>query len=374
VSKENIEADPEDQQKAPERRFHKKARLIINTLHLVQQKPSSGNSELKVASNENHKEEEASSGGVGVGGNKFKTKVKRIVNIIKFSTFKVGGNNKVNPEEEAQTETKDDEADEEIEVLISSHLEHFMHKLEEEEEILMESNEEGLLATNLIEELSGCDLGFLLREGDMLLNNHEYFQITGLSKLNKQSGDISDDDEDDFITPRQRFKVRRKSTASLLTRPPSGSNIRPDSASSITSLASNYEDINDENDDEEEIFKLTVRANSRRYSIVSLLDSGCGKKKEESVKIPIVVVTAPQETTANGNSTAGWENGYDNFKFRLKKTMKEREAYLQKQLELQKRRGSLDSVGAEREILKMRLKKRRHEKRKMKKNSVIPKS
>ena len=150
----------------------------------------------------------------------------------------------------------------------------------------------------------------------MLLNNHEYFQITGLSKLNKQSGDISDDDEDDFITPRQRFKVRRKSTASLLTRPPSGSNIRPDSASSITSLASNYEDINDENDDEEEIFKLTVRANSRRYSIVSLLDSGCGRKKEESVKIPIVVVTAPQETTANGNSTAGWENGYDNFKFR----------------------------------------------------------
>ena len=29
------------------------------------------------------------------------------------------------------------------------------HKLEEDEEILMESNEEGLLATNLIEELSG---------------------------------------------------------------------------------------------------------------------------------------------------------------------------------------------------------------------------
>ena len=31
----------------------------------------------------------------------------------------------------------------------------FRHKLEEDEEILMESNEEGLLATNLIEELSG---------------------------------------------------------------------------------------------------------------------------------------------------------------------------------------------------------------------------
>ena len=49
------------------------------------------------------------------------------MNILKFSTFKVGGNNKVNPQEEAQTETKDDDADEEIEVLISSHLEHFMY-------------------------------------------------------------------------------------------------------------------------------------------------------------------------------------------------------------------------------------------------------
>ena len=38
--------------------FRLQARLIINTLHLVQQKPSSGNTELKVASNENHKQEE----------------------------------------------------------------------------------------------------------------------------------------------------------------------------------------------------------------------------------------------------------------------------------------------------------------------------
>ena len=59
------------------------------------------------------------------GGSKFKTNVKRIVNVLKFSTFKVAGNNKVNPEEETQTEPKED-ADEEIEVLISSHLEHFM--------------------------------------------------------------------------------------------------------------------------------------------------------------------------------------------------------------------------------------------------------
>ena len=37
------------------------------------------------------------------------------------------------------------------------------HKLEEQEEIMMESDEEGLLATNLIEELVGSELGFQLR-------------------------------------------------------------------------------------------------------------------------------------------------------------------------------------------------------------------
>ena len=64
---------------------------------------------------------------------------------------------------------------------------------------------------------------------------------------------------------------------------------------------------------------------------------------------------------------------YHDYFVRLKKTMKEREAYLQKQLERQKRRGSMDSAaGAEKEVLKMRLKKRRRNSRKM--NRVIPKS
>ena len=144
----------------------------------------------------------------------------------------------------------------------------------------------------------------------MLLNNHQYFQITGLTKLNKQSDDPSED-EDEMLSPRQRFKVRRKSTASLLTRPPTG--IRRGSVSSIISLASDNEDMMDVNDDDE-VFKLTVRAQSRRYSVVSQTRLG-SEEKVELVNIPIVVVTAPQEAHTR-KDTAGWENEYDNFRFR----------------------------------------------------------
>ena len=144
----------------------------------------------------------------------------------------------------------------------------------------------------------------------MLLNNHQYFQITGLTKLNKQSDDPSED-EDEMLSPRQRFKVRRKSTASLLTRPPTG--IRRGSVSSIISLASDNEDMMDVNDDDDEVFKLTVRAQSRRYSVVSQTRLG-SEEKVELVNIPIVVVTAPQE--AHTSKDTGWENEYDNFRFR----------------------------------------------------------
>ena len=144
----------------------------------------------------------------------------------------------------------------------------------------------------------------------MLLNNHQYFQITGLTKLNKQSDDPSED-EDEMLSPRQRFKVRRKSTASLLTRPPTG--IRRGSVSSIISLASDNEDMMDVNDDDE-VFKLTVRAQSRRYSVVSQTRLG-SEEKVELVNIPIVVVTAPQEAHTS-RDTAGWEKEYDNFRFR----------------------------------------------------------
>ena len=79
----------------------------------------------------------------------------------------------------------------------------------------MESDEEGLLATNLIEELSGNDLGFQLRQGDMLLNNSQYFQITNLTRLQKIMNDDDDDDDKDPLSPRLNFKVRRKSTGAV---------------------------------------------------------------------------------------------------------------------------------------------------------------
>ena len=145
----------------------------------------------------------------------------------------------------------------------------------------------------------------------MLLNNHQYFQIKGLTKLNKQSDDLSED-EDEMFSPRQRFTVRRKSTASLLTRPPTG--IRRGSVSSIISSASDNEDIIDVNDDDDEVFKLTVKAQSRRYSVVSQTRLG-SEEKVELVNIPIVVVTAPQEAHTS-TDTAGWEKEYDNFRFR----------------------------------------------------------
>ena len=61
---------------------------------------------------------------------------------------------------------------------------------------------------------------------------------------------------------------------------------------------------------------------------------------------------------------------------RLKKTLAEREAYLQNQIERQRRGsvGSSGSGGAEKEILKMRLRKRRRKNSKMKNNRVLPKS
>merc|ERR1712029_306638 len=95
--------------------------------------------------------------------------------------------------------------------------------------------------------------------------------------------------------------------------------------------------------DDDEVFKLTVRAQSRRYSVVSQTRLG-SEEKVELVNIPIVVVTAPQEAHTS-KDTDGWENEYDNFRFRLKKTLAEREAYLQNQIERQ-RRGSVGSSGS----------------------------
>ena len=188
----------------------------------------------------------------------------------------------------------------------------------------MESDEEGLLATNLIEELSGTDLGFHLRQGDKLLNNSQYFQITNLTKLQK-FGHIDDEedgmtDEEDAVSPRLKFKVRRKSTASVLTMP---SPRRRDSNGSVMSVASHIGE--DEEDDltdmEEEILRLTVRSRTRRYSGYSAMSvmSGDGGPVPEMIDIPIIVVTVPHDTEGENETKYGWSSkGYNNFKFRFK--------------------------------------------------------
>ena len=182
----------------------------------------------------------------------------------------------------------------------------------------MESDEEGLLATNLIEELSGIDLGFHLRQGDKLLNNSQYFQITNLTKLHMMHNDEEEDgttDEEDAVSPRLKFKVRRKSSASVLTMP---SPRRRDSSGSVMSVASNIgegeEDLTDM--EEEEILRLTVRSRTRRYSGYSAVSVMSGP---EMIDIPIIVVTVPHDTEGEDETKYGWSSqGYKNFKFRFK--------------------------------------------------------
>ena len=204
---------------------------------------------------------------------------------------------------------------------------YYRHKLEKEEEIVMESDEEGLLATNLIEELSGTDLGFHLRQGDKLLNNSQYFQITNLTKLHKfgqidhEEDGMTDDEE--AVSPRLKFKVRRKSSASVLTMP---SPRRRDSNGSVMSVASHIGE--DEEDDlmdmEEEILRLTVRSSTRRYSGYSAMSvmSGDGGPVPEMIDIPIIVVTVPHDTEGENQTKYGWSSkGYKNFKFRCKSNL-----------------------------------------------------
>ena len=246
----------------------------------------------------------------------------------------------------------------------------------------MESDEEGLLATNLIEELSGNNLGFHLRQGDKLLNNSQYFHITNLTKLQKLGHNDDDDgvtDDEDAESPHLKFKVRRKSAASELT------------------MAS-PRSIGDLSDMEEEVLRLTVRSGTRRYSTMSE-----GGLVTDTLDIPIIVVTGPHETEGEDGTKFGWSSkGFKNFKFRfkskliisscflffvrvlrlrlnpylhhirLKKTLKEREALLEKRMESEKRerRISVDSTKTEERIQKSRLKKRRKLRSNLKRNRV----
>ena len=270
---------------------------------------------------------------------------------------------------------------------------------------MMESDEEGLLATNLIEELSGNDLGFHLRQGDKLLNNSQYFQITNLTKLHKLvHNDDNDDvtDDEDAVSPRLKFKVRRKSAASVVTM---SSPRRRVSSGSVMSVVSNIGDLEAELSDmeEEEVLRLTVRSGTRRYSAISAVSSD-GGLVTETLDIPIIVVTVPHDTEGEDGTKYGWSSkGYKNFKFRfksklmqtdfsvyiflylyylrlnpylhhirLKKTLKERETLLEKRMESEKRgrRISVDSTTTEEKIQKRRLKKRRQLKSNLKRNRV----
>ena len=172
----------------------------------------------------------------------------------------------------------------------------------------MESDEEGLLATNLIEELSGNDLGFHLRQGDKLLNNAQYFQITNLTKIHKLGHNDDDGvtDNEDAVSPHLNFKVRRKSAASEMTM--AGPRRR---VSSICDEA-------DLSDLEEEVLRLTVRSGTRRYSAMSAASSD-GGLVTETLDIPIIVVTVPHETEGEDVTKYGLSStGFKNFKFRFK--------------------------------------------------------
>ena len=140
--------------KNEEKTFQRKVRLVINTLHLVQKTSrvdievvdteEPGQTINSAAEQENAPKEK-----------RFQAKVKSLINVIKFSTFSFSDNKVTPAPTKHDSKDKDDNFDEEIDVLITPHLEHFMHKLEDDEEIEIESAEEGMLATNLIEELTG---------------------------------------------------------------------------------------------------------------------------------------------------------------------------------------------------------------------------
>ena len=153
---EQIKEQPSEsnEAKTEEKTFQRKVRLVINTLHLVQKTSrvdievvdteESGQTTNSTAEQENAPKEK-----------RFQAKVKSLINVIKFSTFSFSDNKVTPAPTKHDSKDKDDNFDEEIDVLITPHLEHFMHKLEDDEEIEIESSEEGMLATNLIEELTG---------------------------------------------------------------------------------------------------------------------------------------------------------------------------------------------------------------------------
>ena len=151
-------------------------------------------------------------------------------------------------------------------------------------------------ATNLIEEISKSDLDFQLREGDKILNNTNYFELTSLQNMVNYLSDVGVDFGEGDMTgsPRTRPRDRRSSTVTLL----SLGERRRGSVVSVVSTSS------------ENVVRLRVRTNrKRRLSCTSPL----------SVNLPIVIVTLHQDSlsqTLAQRVDPAWEKGYKNFKFR----------------------------------------------------------
>ena len=151
-------------------------------------------------------------------------------------------------------------------------------------------------ATNLIEEISKSDLDFQLREGDKILNNSDYFELSKLQNMVDYMSETEvDGGEGDLISPRiESGGERRSSVVTLL----SLGEKRRGSVVSVVSTSS------------EAVVRLTLRTNrKRRLSFASPL----------SVKLPIVIVTLHQDSqlqTLAQSVDPAWEKGYKNFKFR----------------------------------------------------------
>ena len=195
------------------------------------------------------------------------------------------------------------------------------------------------------------------------MNNSQYFQITGLNKLQNivdTMDMISDEDqqEEEMVSPRFQFQVRRKSTASLMTRPPSGRLSRPGSGASLMSVTS-------------ELVQVTIRANTTRPASAHHNHDDDDDVKNEMIHVPIIIVTVPHENDEDDNTEA-WDNNYKNFKFMLKKSLKEKETYLEKRILRDRRRSSTDSVNAAEKVQKMRMKQRRKKMSNLKKSKIKP--
>ena len=127
----------------------------------------------------------------------------------------------------------------------------------------------------------------------------------------------------------------------------------------------------------EDVVRLTIKANIKRSTSLQHLEETTDDRRE-TINVPIIIVTVPHE---DDGAVSTWDNDYKNFKFQLKKSLKEKEAYLEKQILREKQRrgsvgstGSADSLNAIQIVQKKRIKQRKRQKSNMRKNKIKPKS